>query len=344
MSRDLSPREAADRFLSRRSQRQADETVRSYRHRLSHFVEWAEENDIEQIRDIGGWEIDEYQHHRETDGDVSASTVKGAMVSLKQLLEFCERIEVVDDDVSKKVEIPKLTKDEETSDEQLHADRARKHLAWFRDSDQWFGTAWHASLEVLWHTACRLGGLRGLDLGDYDSDDGTLWFNHRPETETPLKNDDEGERIVSVNEDVVEALDMYVARERPDKRDKYGRDPLFATRQGRPSRTTIRSWCYQSTQPCLYTGCPHSRERRSCEWTERGSAGKCPSSRSPHAIRTGSITWMLNETDGDIEYVARRVNAKPATIRRYYDKATVVEEFEERQQRHSDLDINNEPA
>lgn len=341
MSRELSPREAADRFLSRRRQRQADETVRSYAHRLSHFVEWCEENDIERMREIGGWEIDEYRHHRES-GDVSPSTVKSAMVSVKQLLEFCERIEVIDEDVAKKVEIPKLTKDEETSDEQLPADRARKVLAYFRDSDQWFGTAWHASLEVFWHTACRLGGLRGLDLGDYDPDEGTLWFHHRPETKTPLKNDAEGERIVSVNDDVVAALDMYIARERSDKRDMYGRDPLFTTRQGRPSRTTIRSWCYQATQPCLYTGCPHSRERHSCEWTSRAQAGKCPSSRSPHAVRTGSITWLLNVTDGDIEWVARRVNSKPATIRRYYDKATVVEEFEERQQRHADLDINDE--
>lgn len=343
MSRDLSPKEARDRFLTRRRQRQADETVRSYAHRLTHFVEWCEENDIELMSDLGGWEIDEYRHYRES-GDVAPSTVKSAMVSIKQLLEFCERIDVVDEDVAKKVEIPKLTKDEETSDEQLPADRAREHLAYFRESDKWFGTAWHAYLEVTWHTACRLGGLRGLDLGDYDADEATLRFHHRPDTETPLKNDTEGERIVSINDDVVEALDMYITRERPDKRDMYGRDSLFATRQGRPSRTTIRSWSYQATQPCLYTGCPHSRERHSCEWTTRGSAGKCPSSRSPHAVRTGAITWLLNVTDGDIEYVARRVNAKPATIRRYYDQATVVEEFEERQQRHLNLDINNESA
>ncbi len=341
MSRELSPREARDRFLSRRRQRQAEETVRSYEHRLNHFVEWCEENGIETMREIGGWEIDEYRHYRESD-DVSPSTVKGAMVSVKQLLEFCELIEVVDDGVGKKVEIPKLTKEEETSDDQLPADRARELLSYFRESDRWFGTAWHAYLEVAWHTACRLGGFRALDVGDYDSDAGTLRFHHRRHTETPLKNDEEGERIVAINDDVVAALDMYIARERPDKRDMYGREPLFATRQGRPSRTTVRAWSYQATQPCLYTACPHSRERHTCEWTTRTAAGKCPSSRSPHAIRTGAITWLLNVTDGDIEYVGRRVNAKPDTIRRYYDKATVVEEFEERQQRHINLDINNE--
>lgn len=343
MSRDLSPREAAERFLSRRSQRQAAETVRSYRHRLERFVEWCDEHDdIETMRDVGGWEIDEYRHWRESDG-IAPSTVKGVMVALAQLLQFCERIEVVEGGVSKKVEIPKLTKDEETSDEMLEAERAREHLEFFRDSTRYYGRPWHAFLELAWHSGCRLGGLRGLDLRDFDAERGTIHFRHRPQESTPLKNADEGERIVGINDHVVDALSTYVARERSDKRDEFGREPLFCARQGRPSLTTIRAWSYQATQPCLLRECPHGRSRHSCEWTTRSQSSKCPSSRSPHAIRTGSVTWMLNETDGDIEWVARRVNAKPATIRRYYDKATVEEAFQQRQQKHTNLDIN-EPA
>lgn len=343
MSRDLTPQEARDRFISRRRQRQAEETVRSYGHRLDRFVEWCEENGIETIREVGGWEIDEFRHARESAG-VAPSTVKGAMVALKQLLEFCERIEVVDEGVSDKVEIPKLSKDEETSDEQLHADRAREILDYLRNSKRFFGHPWHAFLEVTWHTGCRVGGLRSLDLGDYDADVGTLRFHHRPDLGTPLKNKEAGERIVSINDDVVAALDSYIARERYDKNDEYGREPLFSARQGRPTRTTLRAYSYQVTQPCLHTGCPHSRERHSCEWTSRNQASKCPSSRSPHAIRTGAITWLLNVTDGDIEWVANRVNAKPATIRRYYDKASIEEEFAHRQQKYTDVDINNESA
>jgi len=293
------------------------------------------------MRDVDGWMIDDFRHWRESQ-DVSPSTVKGSMVALSQLLEFCERIEVVDEDISEKVEIPKLTKDEETSDEMLEASRAKEHLRYFRESEQYFGHPWHTFLEVTWHTGCRLGGLRSLDLGDYDAEAGTLRFHHRPDLGTPLKNKEEGERIVSINDDVVAALDMYIARERSNKYDEYGREPLFAARQGRPTRTTLRAYSYLSTQPCLYTVCPHSRERHTCEWTNRSHASKCPSSRSPHAIRTGSVTWLLNVTDGDIEWVARRVNAKPATIRRYYDKATVEEEFENRQQKHTEIDINNE--
>ncbi|TKX85209.1 site-specific integrase [Halorubrum sp. SS5] len=345
MSRDLTPEEARDRFISRRRQRQAEETVRTYGHRLDHFVRWAEEHDVEQMSDLDGWLIDEYRHARESE-DVSPSTVKGSMVSLKQLLEFCERIDVVEDDLAKKVEIPKLTKDEETSDERLTAERASSLLEYFRETNAYFGHPWHAFLELAWHTGCRLGGLIALDLDDYDPDAGTVHFRHRPDLGTPLKNQAAGERIVGINDDaVLEALDTYIARGRTDKRDEYGREPLFAARQGRPSDSTVRGWSYLATQPCLHQSCPHSRKRSSCDWVDRNGASKCPSSRSPHAIRTGSITWMLNATDGDIEWVARRVNAKPDTIRRYYDKATVEEEFENRQQKHTDsLDINDEPA
>lgn len=340
--RDLSPEEAQERFLSRRKQRQSEATVRTYTHRLDHFVEWCDAEGIESMAEIGGWEIDEYRYHRESE-DISPTTVKGAMSSLKQLLEFCEKIEVIDEGTADRVEIPKLTKDEETNDEQLHADRATELLRFYRNSVKWEGHVRHAFLEVTWHTGCRMGGLRALDLDDYDADRGALHFQHRPDSGTGLKNKAEGERIVSINDYVVDALDLYIARERPHKRDEFGREPLFATRQGRASGASIRSWSYLGTQPCLHQECPHGRQRHSCEWTERNHASKCPSSRPPHAIRTGSITWQLNATNGDIEYVARRVNANPNTIRRYYDKATPEEEFEERQQKYqNDLVIDNE--
>jgi len=337
--RDLSPREAKQRFISRRKQRQAEATVRSYEHRLRHFVNWAEEEGIESMSEIGGWEIDDYRHARESE-DVTPSTVKGTMVAVKQLLEFCEKIEVVEEGTAKKVEIPKLTKDEETDDQQLTAERAKNHLQFFRESKRYRGHVHHAFLEVAWHTGCRMGGVLALDLDDYDPDRGTLHFKHRPDLGTTLKNKEEGERIVGINDDVVDALDLYIARDRPRKSDDYGREPLFATTHGRPSDTTLRAWSYLSTQPCLVRECPHNRQRHSCEWTERSHASKCPSSRPPHAIRTGAITWMLNTTDGDIEWVARRVNAKPDTIRRYYDKATPEEEFENRAQKYqNDLTI-----
>jgi site-specific recombinase XerD len=342
VSRDLSPREAKQRFLSRRQQRQADATVRSYNHRLDHFVEWCEANGIESMSEVGGWEIDEYRHNREA-ADLAPITLKGQLVALRQLLQFCEKVDVIEEGTADKVELPTLTKDQETSDARLSTERAEEHLRFFRESTRYEGTVHHAFLEVAWHTAARVGGIQSLDLGDYDPDRGTLEFRHRPKAGTTLKNKSEGERIVGINADVVDALDRYIARDRPRKSDDQGRQPLFATNQGRPSDTTVRHWSYWSTEPCLLKDCPHSRRRQTCEYTERNHTSKCPSSRSPHAIRTGAITWLLDRTSGDIEFVARRVNATPDTIRRYYDKATAEQEFEHRQQKYqNDLVIGNE--
>ena len=84
--------------------------------------------------------------------------------------------------------------------------------------------------------------------------------------------------------------------------------------------------------------CPHNRERKSCDYTQRAKSSRCPSSRSPHAIRTGSITWQLNRGVSPTK-VAKRVAAAPETIRRYYDKPDLDDELERRRPQTEDLDI-----
>lgn len=68
----------------------------------------------------------------------------------------------------------------------------------------------------------------------------------------------------------------------------------------------------------------------------------CPSSRSPHAIRTGSVTWNLY-SGLDFEQVATRVIATTSTIRGYYDAADQSEEYEQcHQQAEQTLDISGD--
>jgi len=67
------------------------------------------------------------------------------------------------------------------------------------------------------------------------------------------------------------------------------------------------------------------------------------SRRSVHApavtnIRTGSITWQLNQ-GLDYVKVAKRVAASPETIRRYYDKPDHEQELERRRPQTQDLDV-----
>jgi site-specific recombinase XerD len=337
---DLSPRQARDRFIAKRQTDSTDRTIRSYRDRLKHFVEWCEENQIERVGDLTAWHIDEYDMNRRSQ-DYRPSTIKGHLATLRVLVKYLAQIGAVDDDLPDAVDVPVLSKREQSSDERLRTDDAQNALAYFRNSRAQYGVPMHAFLEVAWNTGARMGGFRALDLGDFDAENGTLAFRHRPGTDTPLKNKDDGERIVGIPDAVVSVLDVYIERERHDKRDEHGRQPLFSARQGRPSYSTFRGWSYLATQPCLHTDCPHGRVRSRCEYTARNDASKCPSSRSPHRIRTGSITEQLNR-GYDIDKVASRVNASPDVLRAHYDVASQNEEFKERRREEfADFDITD---
>ena len=338
-NRDLPPEKAVSRFIAKRRNKNTDKTVRSYENRLRQFVRWSQTNDkIETMRDLDGWLLDEYERFLYERGD-APSTVKGKMVAIQELLKYCVQLDVVDESLAEKVQIPRLSKDEQTDDLKLDTEDAKQLLQSYRENPGEYGTVQHVLLEIIWHIGARTGSLRSLDLRDWSAENRVLKFRHRPPTR--LKDGTEHERDVVLPETIADALDFYIERERPDKRDENGREPLFATRFGRPADSTIQTWAYQATQPCIAVACPHNRQRDTCEYTEKSHASKCPSARSPHQIRTGSITWQLNKGLSYVK-VAERVAASPETIRRYYDKADYSEQLERRRPDTEDLDIFSE--
>jgi len=106
---------------------------------------------------------------------------------------------------------------------------------------------------------------------------------------------------------------------------------------------------YLATRPCLHSPCPHGKERDTCDWTKYAQGSKCPSSRSPHQIRTGSITWHLN-IGIPPAVVAERVNASIDTIRDHYDHASTENRLRRRRERMErnrrqfieNIDLNND--
>ncbi len=338
VGRDLSPRDARDRFIARRRSQNTDNTVRSYANRLDRFVEFCNDREIEMMSEIDGWILDEYRADRE-EAEVAPMTLKGHLMAVKQLLKYLASIDVVGPDLHEKVNLPDVSKDDETSDDLLEEHHAKTLLSYYRDSVAWFGTPRHTTLEVLWHVGPRISGVRALDLQDFNPDERVLHFRHRPPTR--LKDGSDHERDVLISEPVVDALEHYIARDRPEVHDDHGRKPLFSTNQGRASEATIRAWSYLATQPCVEVSCPHGNRRETCEYTERTHASKCPSSRSPHAIRTGSITWQLNNGLSYVK-VATRVAASPETIRRYYDKPDHEDELERRRPITENMDIQSD--
>lgn len=330
---DLSPREARDRWLDKLRVDRTESTLSTYYYRLKLFCEWAEENSIESVGEINGWDLESYEAHRRSQKP-TALTLNKEFGTLQNWLEYLARIEVVDEDLSEKVDPPDVPKGELSSDVKLDQSDAIRLLRYFRTTPEVYGSRAHALLELTWNIGARAGAIAALDLRDRrETAEGVryLHFVNRPETGTRLKKGPDGERPVFLSKEVWNALDRYVEHYRFDIQDEHGRSPLLASEQGRPTPGTIRDWMYLATLPCQHSECPHDKDPKECEWTEYAKASGCPSSRAPHQVRTGSITWQRNRGI-PAEVVAERVNSGVDTIEEHYDKEDPVEEMLQRRQ------------
>ena len=321
---EMSVRKAAQRYLRRRRADATEATVKSWKYRLKLFVEWCEGIGLDHVGQLRGYDIDEYYEIRSA--KVAPSTLEGEMWTMRMFAEYLEQIDAAEDGLSDSVRIPDINPEDRADETSLSTPAAMRLLEHYRASDQDRASRAHAFLELAWFTGARQSGLRTLDVRDLnaryeDGEQSWVEFRHRPDTDTPLKNNRRGERPVGVPDEVARVVSEYIEGKRFDVRDEHGRKPLLASAQGRPTENTVRVWSYGATQPCVGGGCPHDKNPSTCEWTQYAHLSKCPSSRSPHPIRTGSITWQLNQGIPP-EVVAERVDATVKTIENHYDWAS----------------------
>jgi site-specific recombinase XerD len=317
----MSPREGARRYLNHREGYLSESTLDTYEDSLNWFIRWCEEVGVEDLEALTGRHMDAYE--RQQRQQVAKTTVKNRMKDLRMAVRYWERIGAVEEDLAEKVPVRYPDKYEEVSDDTLFWEDAAPLLRWYGREGH-AGSRNHALLELLWNTGARLGGIRALDLRDFYPEKGVVWFRDRSDMGTPLKNGRDGERVVSVSPRVVAALETYIEDHRNDVADDHGRHPLFTSRVGRPAVGTFRQWTYRLTQPCQYGECPHGREPETCEATERQHESKCPSSKSTHPIRKGSISWQLsNRVPKSVVRV--RCDASEEVIERHYDMRSDID-------------------
>ncbi|WP_058366376.1 tyrosine-type recombinase/integrase [Haloparvum sedimenti] len=331
----ITPREAVERFIDRRQSDSSDETLQSYRYRLLQFVRWCEERGIMNVNVIDGRHIQEYLSFRQD--ELTRTTLNTQFGTIKKFFEFAVAIEAAEPSMPDKVQLlkPQTSKQEDANDLKLDADRAAEildHLSRFR-----YASRDHALLLLMWRTGARMGALRGLDLDHFERDEQILRFRHEPDRGLPLKNKDESERDVALSEATTRVVADYVDTNREHYVDDDGRQPLLTTAFGRASKQTIRQTIYTLTQPCEIGDCPHDEEPETCQYREHGHQSKCPSSLSPHRIRTGAITNM-REQGMPAEVVAERVDATAQTIRYHYDRSDPRKRAEQRRDHLEDLD------
>lgn len=334
---DTTPEEAVELYLRERSTEVADSTLQSHEYRLNHFIRWCNEvAEITNLNDLTGRDLHRYKLWRQEDGNLNKTSLKGQIDTLRVFLRFCGSIDAVQSELHSKVISPTLSDGVGQRDIKLDPEDAEALLEYLGQFE--YGSFAHTLVLLLWRTGIRMGSIRAIDLPDFDPEDERLAIRHRPDTDTPLKNKQNGERLVALNPTVCAVISDYIDVNRQEVTDDFGRKSLLTTKNGRPSNTTIRTTIYQYTRPCVYRGsCPHGRNEDECEaLNARWTASKCPSSVSPHAIRRGSITHHLTQ-DVPEQVVSDRMNVSQRVLEEHYDRRSEEVKVEQRRNYLNDI-------
>ncbi|ELZ87503.1 XerC/D-like integrase [Haloferax elongans ATCC BAA-1513] len=325
----LSPEEGVERFLAFREPSVRKSTMQNAKTRLGHFLDWCETAGIDNLNDLTGRKLNDFVRWRQ--GDIAPITLQKQISSVRMALDFWADIDAVEPGLREKIHAPELPDGSEARDIHLEADAAEAILEYL---DRYhYASRKHAVMALIWRTGMRRSTVRALDVGDLHEDEHAIQVVHRPESETPLKNGEKGERWVYIGPDWMRVLQEYVRENRTPATDDYGRHPLITTSWGRATGDTIYQIVNEATQPCEYgLPCPHDRDPSDCEAREkRQYASKCPSSKSPHAIRRGHITHYLSQ-DVQPEIISERSDVSLEILYQHYDARTAREKMEVRKQ------------
>lgn len=318
----ITPTEAVQMYLKDRKPEVTKNTLYEHKCRLNRFLEWCEAEGFEDMNSMTRRRAHAYKQHRVE--QVAPITVEHEIRTFRIFLRFCERIGGIPEGVAASVSVPKAKQAERSRSVSLSEEAADHILDYLAKYE--YASFRHVLFNLVWNLGCRIGGVRALDLNDFypNGPDGPfVEFNHRPETGTPLKNKWKSERKPPIRESLRDVIVDYIEEQRHDATDEHGREPLLTTKQGRPAKTTIQRNIYAMTRPCYYTNeCPHDRDLVKCEAVgQYNSASKCPSSRSPHALRRGAATKNLN--DGMPEEMASdRMDMSTEVLREHYNAQT----------------------
>jgi integrase len=322
-------------YLDGRQDELSARTLQGHKYRLEAFLQWCDEEDIENLNELSGRDLYAYriwrrEGHGEDREEISLVTLRGQLATLRAFLRFASEVDAVPEGLREKLPLPSISGGDDVSDTTLEPERAEAILDYIERYE--YASRRHVMLLLLWHTGARAGAIRGLNRCDVElhGDSPGVEFVHRPEEDCPLKNKERGERWNAISQRVARVLRDYVDGPRNDVVDDYGREPLLTTQCGRPTVSTLRDTLYAATRPCWRGAeCPHDRDPEDCEATYYKRASKCPSSRSPHDVRSGRVTaYRLKDVPRRV--VSDRLDASDDVLDKHYDRRSEREKAEQR--------------
>lgn len=330
MDRNIHIRKARRDWLSSKDN-QKDSTVRAYESISRNFIEWLEGQDITQTQDIDGYLVQQWKIKRREEDNVAPATLHNNVKHLRVFIKYLQNSELVDAGLYDRIEVPTISTEQYRSDDIVPKQKMEKLLDYLETYE--YASRRHAFVQILWHTACRVSGAVSLDLDDFDPAQGKMTFRNRRHEGTSLKNGIEGQRDVSLNDEIVGVVNDYINGRRHDVTDEYGREPLFTTKNKRMQRQLAYKDFVGLTRPCEYGNtCPHDRAFDDCTaYKMKRKASKCPSSNGLHAVRRGSITYHLKQ-GWPAEKLSERADVSVSVLYDHYDARSYEEKRRGRSQ------------
>lgn len=252
------PQEAYDLWEQQLDEMSAS-TKQSCWYRVKPFLEFLDAQDIDDLAALTPRHIKEFEAQRRS-GERNQQTLNNQFGTLKLFLKYCTELDAVRKDVVEAVNVPELTADGRVNTEKLIKERATRIL---EELDQFrYASRDHVLVLLLWRTTMRIGAIHSLDLEDLyftsedidrirlrlreegghepavideiidESEPPFILPQHWPETDTPLKNGEAGERVINVADYVAETIQDYIRVNRADVVDEHDRRPLLTSKKG----------------------------------------------------------------------------------------------------------------
>lgn len=124
----IEPHRAQDLYIEHKTTDCLEATVQAHRYRTNHFVRWCAENDVTNLNELTGRNLQEYRLWRQDDGDLKRITLKQQMSTIRVFLKWCASIEAVSPNLYEKVMVPTVGPEEERREETLDAEMTSSNL------------------------------------------------------------------------------------------------------------------------------------------------------------------------------------------------------------------------
>jgi len=130
----IEPDTALELYLADKDSELAEASLKAHKYRLDHFIRWCDQQDIENLNNLSGRQLQRYRIWRRDEGDLSPVSEKTQMDTLRVFIRWLETVDGVEQDLSEKVLSPNITPEQNSRDVMLDDDRATDVLAQVRFS------------------------------------------------------------------------------------------------------------------------------------------------------------------------------------------------------------------